>query len=1348
MYCPNNALNTITSLVDAVWADMISAIRLANACFAKGPRSPVDDGDLLQNTGADITACICRLAKVLEPTWRKAIDSSTKAGRDARCEGDPFQLILKKVLSQVIEGPVTDATDAVNSFVNKHIVDPANGVIDTIDDFLNSIKVEIPCAILEPGKAIEDAFDDAGRDVGDWFSSIFGRRLETGSGRRLSLANFRFGRGYAGSHDRCGLFSDPPITLGDIERLNLCVPNPYRKKEYERAHCTDPNADPGITQWEEEQRAACADVDRGLENLCFYKRVNRICTDGTEFQDYSKLFDGTKNLADVQSEFESAFGSNFVEEDPVMAQLFSAVKYTNSEASTAVLAKRRDVCQHSAFEASMSLDMLITSCFFRMTEEFCPFLLEASPQDKNEDFEYMARTVTWEIPKVRFEYEVPPPPPPPALLDVYGTLVARDPNGFHLARKALDDALPKLKDVATNSIGAMIGGFAPDLVVTPQQLTRAFLSTRFYLDQDNLAARFIQGKHTNTWRRSCKFLVDFFDNPEHAAAGTARGAAATARPEWSEEGYASTHDRNLFLYAMLELALQTPEFDPDGFEAVAVWERFCGHAGYRVPVESPRHTEFGAASRYQRSRGGDTVTYEVPEGAEMDSFYPIVAHGSLHFLRAQMRADLRSNTLEREAAKEYCTNFPEDVAASVYCTGLDGQVLPRQFLEREQYQRVAYGAYSTQRRYCDASRQMDLEDVVGKPGAFAFLQATDPQALKEGEFMGGLVDFEDEADVKYAKRAEWYHALSYERGDENFQSTYKEVNLRALVYVTSSHDPRIRPGIYTRSALGAFADDACGALPYVTCNARGFETNTRTPYNARNDNTVFWTGAQMAARARYSTLIERLLGASNAASNVARQPPYATAGQHDSSCVQGKLVYLVSDVDDEVALFIGDLLQISPPSPPPASPSPPPPYAPPPTPPPFPSPPVSLDHEDLLKQVRGYEEDACTSVYWRTTAERCNELAIALTQRVYYIGNPPPSPPPAAPLVLSPPPPSLPPQTALPANEFYDAPVQFASLTTMRLPGPYAEFTGVDAGQLVEDGFLLPSGTTFDYATLDIPLDETRVRCVADAAAAPLPCVSAVAAASCLEGTRRCGSAEVNGAEPQLRLRLQTTPRIRQRYVWGLSIELPQTQEFATLFFKSAQPGAVSGGFRVRMTRFDGVVVYDKTDTTRLTLDEYQTINLQFANSAGGDGAIYALQEVGIVEITLLGTYRQLWLRNVRIIERWSHFALEGSHRPPSPPPAPAAPPQPVPVVGTCNFHVRGFMLKPDHAIHEPCGLSQQECCNHAAELVPAAGETAVFELSDGGCCAVWTTATPGFVTVTQDVQNKNTQRSGSGAVL
>ena len=145
-----------------------------------------------------------------------------------------------------------------------------------------------------------------------------------------------------------------------------------------KSKCKSENDREARLAQEEEQRAACADVDRGLENLCFYKRVNRICTDGTEFQDYSKLFDGTKNLADVQSEFESAFGSNFVEEDPVMAQLFSAVKYTNSEASTAVLAKRRDVCQHSAFEASMSLDMLITSCFFRMTEEFCPFLLTVS----------------------------------------------------------------------------------------------------------------------------------------------------------------------------------------------------------------------------------------------------------------------------------------------------------------------------------------------------------------------------------------------------------------------------------------------------------------------------------------------------------------------------------------------------------------------------------------------------------------------------------------------------------------------------------------------------------------------------------------------------------------------------------------------------------------------------------------------------------------------------------------------------------------------------------------------------------------------------------------------------------
>ena len=45
-------------------------------------------------------------------------------------------------------------------------------------------------------------------------------------------------------------------------------------------------------------------------------------------------------------------------------------------------------------------------------------------------------------------------------------LLLADPFGFELARKAMDDVLPTLSQVATSSIGATIGDYKPDVKMT------------------------------------------------------------------------------------------------------------------------------------------------------------------------------------------------------------------------------------------------------------------------------------------------------------------------------------------------------------------------------------------------------------------------------------------------------------------------------------------------------------------------------------------------------------------------------------------------------------------------------------------------------------------------------------------------------------------------------------------------------------------------------------------------------------------------------------------------------------------------------------------------------------------
>ena len=109
---------------------------------------------------------------------------------------------------------------------------------------------------------------------------------------------------------------------------------------------------------------------------------------------------------------------------------------------------------------------IIVSCIFAVMESFCPDEAEA-----DESFQYLIDTTSFELPRVRFQYDVSPPPPPPSSLAAYELLVGTDPSGFQMARAYLEDIFPRLSDVATSSMGATVGDYIADFTVTPEQLT-------------------------------------------------------------------------------------------------------------------------------------------------------------------------------------------------------------------------------------------------------------------------------------------------------------------------------------------------------------------------------------------------------------------------------------------------------------------------------------------------------------------------------------------------------------------------------------------------------------------------------------------------------------------------------------------------------------------------------------------------------------------------------------------------------------------------------------------------------------------------------------------------------------
>ena len=221
--------------------------------------------------------------------------------------------------------------------------------------------------------------------------------------------------------------------------------------------------------------------------------------------------------------------------------------------------------------------------------------------------------------------------------------------------------------------------------------------------------------------------------------------------------------------------------------------------------------------------------------------------------------------------------------------------------------------------------------------------------------------------------------------------------------------------------------------------------------------TSYLTGRQFVPRTRYHPYIASAAYGQYVAANSGGT--FSGETDCDSSLV---LSYAI-DPKGRRAPWLDELLA-PPPSPPPSAPSPPPPSPPsaPPTAPPA-SPFVysGAEGHPLLAEVRVAHEAACTSVYWQTSADRCDALAVALTQRVRYVAVSPPSPP-AAPDVLAPPPPSAPPSPPLPAG-VTEVAVAGVVLSTLRGKYTFDEARG-GVDDVVGDGYAWPPGHVVDRA--------------------------------------------------------------------------------------------------------------------------------------------------------------------------------------------------------------------------------------------------------------------------------------------
>jgi hypothetical protein len=927
---------------------------------------------------------------------------------------------------------------------------------------------------------------------------------------------------------------------------------------------------------------------------------------------------------------------------------------------------------------------IIVSCIFSMAEQSCP----TGTTGPDSNFDFLVESTTWELPVVRvrnprpfatrafgttlcvlcpqFDYEVSPPPPPPAELSIMQSLSLEDAHGYSLARRTLDELFPSLKYVATSSAGGSVGRFIVDEHMSQHQLTKAFLASHG-MEPDSLGARIVESRHTGVWRKACREIVRFLNDHSYSSPGRDNpyGSAFAGAAD-----HDSRYDRNLLLYITTEVALQLGL--GTGFGVLSTWDIMC-EGGYRVPTE----TDF-----YD--------TYNFDPDTELTLFFPFVGHGSLGALQSQWLSRAGCAGLHSHG------QFREDLAMQIRCNGLR-DAPPEAFLVGDHNQRAYFSPTSMQQRYCMPKFQITVEDALSKPPLFA--EALTDTAYKTTWNYDNLV------------------ASANQRGEESVELRYRQLSMRGLVYVTSSHDANYPPGVYRLLDLPVFSRQGCREMPRVDCASAGTTVHNQfqAPRSGGGPVSGYYTGREIVPRLRCRAEVA-------AATGVACTPePYLGL----EGCAQTNLALGTAPQLYSSAHWLGMLHE--PPPPPPR----PPPASPPPSPSPCPSPPppaapVYLDQRALMRRIRAAEETACASVYYRTTADRCETLAVAMAERVLWTGLPPPLPPPGLPTALSPPPPPPPPSPAMPEG-MADVPCRSATLSTMRVPSSYS--ARLEAGALVNDGYMLAPGAQFDAAAYAAAPFDRRARCVAELGAAPMPCVSGVAQPTCLDSGRRCGDAAANGKDPWLELRLFGKPADRRRYLWGLRVRLPESAELAALFFASAETD--SAGYRLELYAWNGARIdvpsgYD----VQARVPEDRELLIQTARAGASDETLYRLGEVAYVRIVLPGEYRQLWVRWVQPVERGYPFVEGLLPRPPMPPPRPVQPPQaPGPPAGACDFHPGHFA--PDSVVlerrDEPCGLDAQACCDHAAAFAKTTADGVMFHVSDGGCCillrvsaAVW----------------------------
>ena len=497
--------------------------------------------------------------------------------------------------------------------------------------------------------------------------------------------------------------------------------------------------------------------------------------------------------------------------------------------------------------------------------------------------------------------------------------------------------------------------------------------------------------------------------------------------------------------------------------------------------------------------------------------------------------------------------------------------------------------------------------------------------------------------------------------------------------------------------------------------------------------TEYVQGRQMLLNSRCSEIVKDYLDV-----DFCRKKPFGA----NPSCYQDDLD-LRSDPDSRnfPSTHWLPILNAPPLAPPPLAPFEPPPLKPPPPPPPPPMPPRRWTQDELLTQVRMYEEEACSSVYWLSTRARCDRLASELSERVLYTLKPPPSPPPARPLIVSPSPPTPPPRPRWP-HSIRQLSYTKPRLSTIRIP-EQRNLTSENSNDF-NDGFYVHSHVDLKENMIqNRNITHSRVSCDEGNELGLLPCVTGALETECLSDRKRCGSDYQNSLNPFIEVTIVREPYIQQSRLWGIEMHLPQDEERANLFYSSSEKDGGSG-YQVHVFAPDGSHIKCNTQREQRMASGIPTsrILLHLCASANtNNDKLYSLQYAKRIRISLPGAYRQLWLQSVNLLEITMPPDLL-----PAPPHAYTSHTHTPPTTHNCSDFIHRHYYQDRKVVSEDqCSLSRNECFHHMKEQGAPA-----FELDDAGCCTLVSSQTGYLVNMKRTEiwdWNHMTSLSGTGYV-